>query len=102
MRLDVGIVEVVPMSGKRGERVGERVQRFKELIKQGYRVREALKESGLSGQQYKKHDHEIWSDPEMESYKPEPVMQRTEELNDSDSVEKEVLWPVRMEFLRSN
>jgi len=48
----------------------ERLQKFKELIKQGYGVNKALAEAGLGKGWYDRHYDEIWSDPEMAPYKP--------------------------------
>jgi hypothetical protein len=54
------------------EKVAERINKFKELIKQGKSVRKALEESGLHRRDYKKHYDEIWSDPELAPFKPQP------------------------------
>ena len=48
-----------------------RVKKFKELVKSGMSMRRALKGSGLHPRYYKKHYVEIWSDPELEPYRPE-------------------------------
>jgi hypothetical protein len=48
----------------------ERVNAFKQLIKQGYSVRKALKEAGISHGTYTKLYGEIWSDPELQPFKP--------------------------------
>jgi len=50
---------------------GDKIKKFKELVKKGYSVRRALKESGLSMRKYRASYDEIWSDPELESFKPE-------------------------------
>lgn len=47
--------------------VGEKIARFRELIKRGYTVKQAMKESGLSRSEYERFYDEIWSDPELES-----------------------------------
>ncbi|MCR6691531.1 MAG: hypothetical protein MRT15_04000 [archaeon YNP-LCB-003-016] len=52
--------------------VAERINKFKELIKQGKSVRKAMMESGLQPRDYKKHYDEIWSDPEIAAFKPQP------------------------------
>jgi hypothetical protein len=54
------------------EKVAERINKFKELIKQGKSVRKALEESGLHRRDYKKHYDKIWSDPELAPFKPQP------------------------------
>ena len=54
------------MSGQEGK-----VEKFKELIKSGMSIRKALKESRLQPRDYIKHYMEIWSDPELEPYRPE-------------------------------
>ncbi|MEM2779202.1 MAG: hypothetical protein QXH00_10990 [Candidatus Jordarchaeales archaeon] len=38
------------------EELKERVERFKSLIKQGYNISKALKESGLHIKKYKRHN----------------------------------------------
>jgi len=53
------------LSGQEG-----RVEKFKELVKSGISIRRALKESRLHLRYYKEHYVEIWSDPELESYRP--------------------------------
>jgi len=54
------------LSGQEGK-----VEKFKELVKSGISIRRALKESRLNPRDYVKHYMEIWSDPELESYRPE-------------------------------
>jgi len=50
--------------------VKERIERFKELIKSGYSVSKARRESKLHPREYKKYYDEIWSDPDMKPYSP--------------------------------
>jgi len=52
------------------EELKERVEKFKSLIKQGYNVSKALRESKLHMRDYKRLYGEIWSDPEMAPLKP--------------------------------
>jgi hypothetical protein len=52
----------------------ERVNTFKQLIKQGYSVRKALNEAGISRDAYHKLYGEIWSDPELAPFKPKPAV----------------------------
>jgi hypothetical protein len=54
------------------------IKRFKELIKQGFSVSKAKKESGLSHRKYRQHYEEIWNDPEMAPLKPKPLFQKAE------------------------
>jgi len=58
--------------------VHERVERFKELIKRGYSVRKAQKESKLQPRDYKKFYDQIWSDPDMAPFMPERARKRAE------------------------
>ncbi|MBT0160921.1 hypothetical protein G4O51_13155, partial [Candidatus Bathyarchaeota archaeon A05DMB-2] len=62
------------------------IQRFKELIKQGYSVGKAKKESGLSHRMYRQHYDDIWTDPEMAPLKPEPLFQKEENSKESEQV----------------
>jgi len=55
--------------------VKEKIERFKELIKKGFSVRRALRESGLRPQEYKKYYDEIWSYSEMRPYMPQMPLQ---------------------------
>ncbi len=48
----------------------EKIRHFKELIKEGKSIRNALRESKLAWQDYKKYKDLIWCDPEMEQYRP--------------------------------
>lgn len=52
------------------EEVKRRVERFKELIKQGYTTTKAKRESKLHPRDYKRFKNEIWSDPDMAPFKP--------------------------------
>jgi prefoldin subunit 5 len=58
-----------------GSDMAERAKKFKELIKSGMSVNRALKESKLHPRYYKQHYMEIWSDPELEPYRPERFKQ---------------------------
>jgi len=51
--------------------VKEKIERFKELVKKGYSVSKARRESKLYPPQYKKYYDEIWSDPDMKPYMPQ-------------------------------
>jgi len=51
--------------------VREKIERFKELVKKGYSVSKAMRESKLHPAQYKKYYDEIWSDPGMKPYMPQ-------------------------------
>jgi len=59
--------------------VKERVELFKELIKRGYSVSKARRESKLHPREYKKYYDEIWSDPDMKPYMPQRAFQRASE-----------------------
>jgi len=61
--------------------VDEKIRCFEELVKSGYSVGKAQKECRLSSQQYKKYYDLIWSDPEMELYRP----RRSFEISSSQS-----------------
>jgi hypothetical protein len=51
------------------EELREKFERFKELIKSGVTVREALKEAGLSAATYQKYKEVIWCSPDMKPYR---------------------------------
>ena len=51
--------------------VKEKIEHFKELMKSGYSVSKAMRESKLYPAQYKKYYDEIWSDPDMKPYMPQ-------------------------------
>lgn len=59
--------------------VKQRVERFKELVKQGSSIRKAMRECKLQPRNYKKFYDEIWSDPDMEPYRPESFRKRVAE-----------------------
>jgi len=61
--------------------VKERIERFKELVKSGYSVSKARRESKLYPKQYKKYYDEIWSDPDMKPYMPQ---KKSEDSQKSD------------------
>ena len=65
------------------------IQRFKELIKQGMSVGKAKRESGLSHRMYRQHYDDIWSDPEMAPFKPEPLFQKEETSKEAEPAEPE-------------
>jgi chromosome segregation ATPase len=54
-----------------GVSMAERAKKFKELVKSGLSVYEALRKSKLHPRYYKQHYEEIWSDPDLEKYRPE-------------------------------
>jgi len=54
------------------ENVKARIDFFKDLVKKKYPIRKAMKESKLQPRDYKKYYDEIWSDPEMQSFRPKP------------------------------
>jgi len=62
--------------------VKEKIERFKELVKKGYSVSKARRESKLHPPQYKKYYDEIWSDPDMKPYMPQ---KKTENPQNSQS-----------------
>jgi hypothetical protein len=71
-----------------GGSMAERAKRFKELVKSGMSINRALKESRLHPRYYKQHYMEIWSDPELEPYRPERFKQM-EASKPSEVVEAE-------------
>ena len=57
--------------------VKEKIERFKELVKKGYLVSKAMRESKLYPKQYKKYYDEIWSDPDMKPYMPQRASEKS-------------------------
>ncbi len=51
----------------------EKIELFKLFIKEGKSVNKAIEESGLTRYKYQKHYQEIWSDPALLSFKPQPL-----------------------------
>jgi len=70
--------------------VKEKIERFKELVKKGYLVSKAMRESKLYPKQYKKYYDEIWSDPDMKPYSPRKKSEdpQTSQSQNSQASEK--------------
>jgi len=76
------------------EKIRKKIEKFKELIKQGYSVRKARSESKLHPSEYTKYYDDIWSDPELAPFRdrtkkqvesskpPSPVLESVERLKE--------------------
>jgi len=64
--------------------VKEKIERFKELVKSGYSVSKARRESKLHPKQYKKYYDEIWSDPDMKPYMPQRASEKPLSVEEAD------------------
>jgi hypothetical protein len=51
----------------------QKIELFKTLVKEGKSVNKAIEEAGLSRYKYQKHYEEIWSDPTLAPFKPQPL-----------------------------
>jgi len=77
---DQGSVDTV-----RGNGVEEKIELFKSLVKAGKSVNKAIAESGLTEYKYRKHYAEIWSDPELAAFKPQPLFPRLQPSQKSEA-----------------
>jgi len=77
---DQGSVDTV-----RGNGVEEKIELFKSLVKAGKSVNKAIAESGLTEYKYRKHYAEIWSDPELAAFKPQPLFPRLQPNQKSEA-----------------
>jgi len=64
--------------------VKEKIERFKELVKKGYSVSKAMRESKLYPKQYKKYYDEIWSDPDMKPYMPQRASEKPPTIEETE------------------
>ncbi|MEM1749882.1 MAG: hypothetical protein QW088_03020 [Desulfurococcaceae archaeon] len=64
------------------EKLREKVEKFKEYVKQGKGVAEALALSKLQPRDYIKYYDEIWSDPEIAPFKPKRRRGKSNSLNE--------------------
>jgi|GEM_PF-6955545 len=82
---DVETEDQGSMDTVRGNGDEEKIELFKSLVRAGKSVNKAIAESGLTEYKYRKHYEDIWSDPELATFKPQPLFPRLQQSQKSEA-----------------
>jgi hypothetical protein len=82
---DVGTEDQNGVGTTERESDEEKIELFRSLVKEGKSVNKAIQDSGLTRYRYQKYYEEIWSDPEMAAFKPQPLFPKLETSSKSEA-----------------